>query len=111
MRCQRFKPRGKVHAVTVEIVAIDDQVADVETDAEPDVAVLGDALIAFGHPALDFDGTARGGQDRSELHQKPVAHHLEDAPPCLAMVGSKNSRRCRFSAAIVRSSFASIRRE
>ena len=78
-----LEPRRHVDAVAIEIVAIDDDVAEIDADAELDVPVFGNPGIALRHAALDFDGTARRIEDAAELDQKAVAHHLEDAPAML----------------------------
>ena len=80
---QALEPRRHVDAVAIEIVAIDDDVAEIDADAELDVPVLGNPGVALRHAALDFDRTARRIQNAAELDQKAVAHHLEDAPAML----------------------------
>ena len=80
---QTLEPRRHVDAVAIEIVAVDDDVAEIDADAELDVPVLGNPGIALRHAALDFDRAARRIQNAAELDQEAVAHHLEDAPAML----------------------------
>ena len=80
---QPLEPRRHVDAVAVEVVAVDDDVAEIDADAELDVPVLGNAGVALEHAALDLDGAARRVDDAAELDQEAVAHHLEDAPAIL----------------------------
>src|ERR1700690_1641104 len=46
---QRLEPRGNVDAVAEDIVAIDDDVADIDADAKIDPQVRGHSGIALGH--------------------------------------------------------------
>src|SRR5262245_54646195 len=77
---QRFEPGRQVDAIAVEIVAIDDDVADIDADTEFDLAIIGDPGIAIMHADLDLDSTARGVEHAAELDEEAIAHHLEDAP-------------------------------
>ena len=78
-----LEPRGHVDAVAIEIVAVDDDVAQIDADAKLDMPIFGDAGIALDHAALDLDGAARRVDDAAELDQEAVAHHLEDAAAVL----------------------------
>jgi hypothetical protein len=46
---QGFNPRHNVDAVAIEIVALDDHVADIDADAQFDAAVSLDASVPLGH--------------------------------------------------------------
>src|SRR5262245_1713696 len=76
----RFEPGRQVDAIAVEIVAIDDDVADIDADAEFDLAIIGDPSIAIVHAGLNLDSTAHGVEHAAELDEEAVSHHLEDAP-------------------------------
>ena len=80
---QPLQPRRHVDAIAIEIVAIDDDVAEIDADAELDVPVLGNPGVALRHAALNFDRAARRIEHAAELDQEAVAHHLEDAPAML----------------------------
>ena len=80
---QTLQPDRHVHAVAIEIVAVDDEVAEIDAHAELEMAVFRNPGIALQHPALDFDGAARRIEHAAELDQEAVAHHLEDAPAML----------------------------
>ena len=84
---QPLEPRRHVDAVAIEIVALDDDVAEIDADAELDVPVLGNSGVALRHAALDFDRAARRVKNAAELDQEAVAHHLEDAPAMLGHGG------------------------
>src|SRR5581483_12404358 len=49
---QRLQPRGDVDAVAENVVAVDDDVADIDPDAEHDLLVFGNGRVAALHRAL-----------------------------------------------------------
>jgi hypothetical protein len=55
-----LKARGDVDAVAKDIAVIDDDVADVNADAELDPEFARDLSVLRGHTALDFHCAARG---------------------------------------------------
>ena len=55
-----FKPRGDIHAVAEDVVVLDDDVADMDADAQLDALVLRHRRVALDHTALNFHGAARG---------------------------------------------------
>ena len=79
----RLQPRRDVHAIAVEIVAIDDQVAEVQADAEHDGGVLGLVPVGLGHGLLELDGGAQRIDGAGELDQRAVAGQL-DQPAAMA---------------------------
>src|SRR3984957_4398627 len=70
---------GDVHAVAEDVVAFDDDVANVDPDAEDDAVRLGDDSIAGDHAALDHDRTTDGVDDAREFDERPIAGGLDDA--------------------------------
>src|SRR5207245_5866759 len=52
---QGFEPCRDIDAVAVDVALVDDDVAQIDADAELDAALLGDAVIAQGHLALQLD--------------------------------------------------------
>jgi hypothetical protein len=80
---QGLEPRGNVHAVTKDIAALVDHVADVDADAEADAFVLGNCLLPPGHAALDRDRAGDGVDGAGELAEDAVAHELDDAAAVL----------------------------
>ena len=89
----RLQPRGDVHAIAVEIVAVDDQVAEVQADAEHDGGVLGLIPIGFGHRLLELDGGAKRIDGAGELDQRAVARQL-DQPATMAREDRLQPLRC-----------------
>jgi len=66
---QCFQARGDVHATTEDIVLLDDDVAEIDPDPEPDPAVVGQAGLAIDHCPLQFSGAADGVHDARKFHQ------------------------------------------
>src|SRR5215831_16536629 len=69
---QRLEPRGHVDAVAKNVVAIDDDVTDIYTDAEPDATLGRHVGVTLGHATLDVDAAANRIDDADELHQQSV---------------------------------------
>ena len=74
-----LQPRGDIDAVAENIVVIDDDVADMDADAEFDPLRLGDVDIAHGHAALDLDRATDRIDGAAEFDQHAVAGGLDDA--------------------------------
>ena len=105
-----LEPGRDVDAVAVEIVALDDDVAEIDADAELDAPSWRNVLVALGHAALDYGSAAQCVDDAGELDQRPVAHQLDDPAMAGPIVGSINSRRCALRRASVPASPAPMRR-
>ena len=58
-----FQASCHVDAVAPNVAAVDDDIAEVDADAELDALVLWDVGVAFEHTALDFDGAAHRVHD------------------------------------------------
>ena len=67
-----------VDAVAKDVLALDDNIADVDPDPEPDRADFGATGIVLAKLSLDFDGASDGVHGARELHQRAVAHELDD---------------------------------
>ena len=77
------KPSSRAATLTpspVDVLALDDHVAQVDTDAELDAPPLGGARVAPRHRALHLDRTLNGIDDACELGQDAIAGGLDDAP-------------------------------
>ena len=81
--CQCLQPRGDVDAVAVDVVAIDDDVAQVDPNPGDDAVVLTDFDIAVDHPPRDLGGAADRIDHARELHQHAVAGRFDDAAAVL----------------------------
>ena len=72
-----FEAGRDIDAVAEYVVALDDDVAEIDADAKLDGRLSGQ--IALTHRPLDRDGAFDRIDDAAELNQCPVAHHLDDA--------------------------------
>ncbi len=85
---QRLQARGDIDAIAVDVVALDDDFAEIDADAIADPLVLADSVRLRVASWIAMRAIDRGN-DAGELHQRAVAHQLEDAPAVLATQGSK----------------------
>ena len=70
---------GDVDAVAEDVVALDDDVADVDADAEGNAPILGYLGGAVSHRRLHLDRAAHSIDHARELQQQAVAGGLDDA--------------------------------
>jgi hypothetical protein len=71
---------GDIDAVAVYVVAIDDDVADIDADAEFDPMVGRCAGVALADLALDLYGAGHGIDGAGELDEGAVAHQFDHSP-------------------------------
>jgi hypothetical protein len=81
---QPIQPRGDIDAVAVDVIAIDNHVAEIDADAEDDALILGDTRIAVDHRPLDFGRAADCVDDARKFHQHAVAGGFDDASVMLS---------------------------
>ena len=79
-----FQACRNIDAIAKDVVVLDDDVAEIDPDPEPDPAFLGDRGCAIGHRELPFGGTAHRVYDAREFRQYPVASGVDDAAGVLA---------------------------
>jgi hypothetical protein len=82
-----FQTRRHVHAVSEDVIAIDDDVPHVDTYAELDPLLRGHLGVTLDHPSLDLDSTAQGIHNAGELDQHAVPGGLHDPAAVLANLG------------------------
>ena len=82
-----FQARGDVDPVTEYVVAVDDNVADINAHAKFDFLVRRHVAIAFAHAALDFNGATQGVHDARKLDQHAIAGGLDDVAAVLVELG------------------------
>jgi hypothetical protein len=75
---QRFKPRRYVDAVSKDVGALADDVAEIDADPQDDLG--GGGLVGFRETRLQGQRRVDGGERAGEFHQHPVAHKLHDPP-------------------------------
>ena len=79
-RGDALQPRGDIDAVAHQVaVALLDDVAEMDADAELDAALRRHAGIALDHAVLHLDGAAHGVDHAAELDEAAVAGALDDA--------------------------------
>src|SRR6476659_9213455 len=76
----RFQPRGDIDAVPHEVVAFDDDVAEVDPDAKTQLASVGEVGVPLGELELDLGGTPHCLDGTRELGNNAVSGAAEDAP-------------------------------
>ena len=86
------------NAVTVDVVAVDDHIAEIDADAESDAFAVGYIGIAVDHRPLHFDRAARRIDNAREFHEHAVAGGLDDAPAVLADLGIDELTAMRLEA-------------
>src|SRR5262249_18407783 len=79
---QLLDPRRDVDSVTVSLVAIDDHVLDVDTDAQHEAFVV-TLLAGLRDRPLNVVCPAHGGHRALELDEQAVAHYLQEVSPAL----------------------------
>ena len=77
---QRLQPRGDVDAFAIDVIAFDDDFAQIDADPVANASCLGAFLFGVGHRCLDLQCTVDGRDDASELDERTVAHELDQAP-------------------------------
>jgi hypothetical protein len=80
---QGLQPGGNVDAVSVDIVVIANDVADIDPHPQLNAAFGGNVGIAFDHAALNLDGVPDRFDDAGKLDQDAVADRLDDAATML----------------------------
>src|SRR6516164_403727 len=80
---ERFEASRNIDAVAEDVVFLDDHVAQIDPDAEPDPALLGHVRLTVDHPSLDLYGAAHRVDHARELCQEAVAGILDSAAAML----------------------------
>src|SRR4029077_8556588 len=78
-----FKARGHIHAVAVYVVAIDDDIAEVNADTKLDRAFR----YSCAHRRLNLCGTRDGAHDTGKLSEHAIASEFDDAAAMLGDLG------------------------
>ncbi len=80
-----LQPRRDIDPVAEDVLAIDDDVAEIDADPELD-RLLGPRLVEGRHGALDGDRTIDRVHGAGKFNQRAVAHSLDD-PPAMGQDG------------------------
>ncbi len=80
---QPLQPVGDIDAVAMDVVALDNDVAEVDADAELDPLVRRHAGVSLCLGLLDLDRATQGVDHAGKLDQQAVAHGLDQASAVL----------------------------
>jgi hypothetical protein len=83
---KRLQPSRNIHAVSENVAAFSDDIADVNADSEVDPFVMRHIGISFSHAALNLDGTAYSINGTGKLHQHSVPGGLDNTPAVLSNI-------------------------
>jgi hypothetical protein len=81
---ETFETYSNVHSITEDVLICDDNVTDVNSNAELDPLVLRHVSISFSHIALNINGTPNGVDHAGELNEDPVPGILDDPSPMIS---------------------------
>ena len=95
-RGERLKARRDIDTVPVDVVAVDDDVADIDADAKLDAPIDWNCGIALVHATLDLDRAAHCVDDAGEFDQCAVTGGLDDAAAMLGDLGIDQRDAVRF---------------
>ena len=76
---QSLQARGDVDPVSIDVVSVNNDVAEIYANAKPNSLCFRRALIVASHSPLDRGGTLDGVYYACELDQRAVTHELDDA--------------------------------
>src|SRR5229473_1520430 len=94
--CDPLETHCNIDPVTKDIVLFDNDITDVNADAELDPLVLRHVDILFGHAALNFVGTSDGVDHAGELGNSAVPGILDNTSVMLSDFGIENRSSKRF---------------
>src|SRR5271165_6987004 len=75
---QAFEPSRDVDPIADDVAILDEDIADIDADAELDATIRGQRRIAFRHCGLHLGRAARRVDDAGELGQEAVAGGVDD---------------------------------
>jgi hypothetical protein len=84
---ETFEAGRNVDTVAVNILTLNDHVAEVNSDSKEHFLVMGCTILARRHAVLDISGTLNGIDDTTELDKEPVAHGLHKSTSMLGHGG------------------------
>src|SRR5262245_23256363 len=76
---ERLQSRRDIHTVAKDVMLLDDYVAQIDPDAEPDAPLVGHLRFAIDHPALDLHSAAHGVHYTEKFRQHAIASIFDDA--------------------------------
>jgi len=76
---RRFEARRDIDSVAENVAVLDNDVAEVDADAEPDAPLVADHRLTLDHPALHFGGATDRIDHAWKFREEPVAGVLDNA--------------------------------
>jgi hypothetical protein len=73
-----FEARGDVDPVAQDVLAVDENVAEIDADAIENASGLGNRFVALGHHLLDEDGAFDRGDNGRKFEQHAVPGRLDE---------------------------------
>ncbi len=93
---QVFEASRDVDGIAVEVLVVDDHIAEVDPDPETEALVLWEIGVAVDHALLHFDRPAHRFDRAGELDQETVAGGLDDAAAMPGDAGIDQIAPARF---------------
>src|ERR1035437_9370003 len=84
---QRLQARRHIDAVSENVIAVENDVADIDADAEFDALVRRCRGVALCHAALDIDRATDGIDHAHELHEHSIARRFDDSAAMFGDLG------------------------
>ena len=84
---ERLHASGNVDAIAIDIALVDDDVTDVDADAEFDPPIFGNCSVALCHGALDFHGATNGIDRARKFDKSTVTCGLDDTAAMFRNLG------------------------
>src|SRR5262245_65799927 len=78
-----FQPGCHINAIAINVVTINDDIADIDADTKLDAFLTRDIDVTLNHAPLDVDGTSHCVHDTSKLDQHAIASGLHNAATML----------------------------
>ena len=86
---ERLQACGDVHAFAVDVVAVDDDIAEIDADPIANALRFGHVRLGARRGLLDRQRTVDGRDHTPEFDERAVADELYDAPAVSGDAGSK----------------------
>jgi hypothetical protein len=95
-RSKRLQSRGNIDALTVDVVALDDDFAEIDSDAIMDAFGIRDLRVGPLGGLLDGQRAEHCGAYTRELDQRAIADELEQSAAVDGEMGVENSGTIRL---------------
>src|SRR5204863_6849968 len=86
---QLLSPGRDIRPISMDVLTLDDDVAQIDADPEYDPRIFRGRDVAFGHPTLHRNRAGNRLDHTCELDQKAVAGRFDDATLVLGDLGIK----------------------